>query len=175
MIKNLALYIPGMRTIKTATAVGLCYLVFIPLNMLIPTAMFLQPLHPLYACIAATICMQTSVNKTISQGISRLLGTALGGAVGLLFLYLYPTSVEGLYFGVLLATGTVFVIWFANFIGHPNACGVAVIVLCVITMSYTGDDANRYLYAYSRILETTIGVIMTIGVDYILPHPHKED
>ena len=170
MFKKLQLHRPGMRTIKTSIAVGLCYLIFIPLNLLIPDALLPQSLHPLYACIAAVICMQTSLDKTISQGVSRLIGTALGGMVGLFFLYLHPDPSDTLLFALLLMTGTIFVIWMATAIGHPGACSVSVIVLCVITMSYSGNDATRYLYAYSRIIETAVGVLVAIIIDCVLPH-----
>lgn len=55
----------GMRTMKTAVAVVLSYLVFIPLGLLFPAQYSGASAAPFYACVAAVICMQSSVGRSV--------------------------------------------------------------------------------------------------------------
>ena len=71
----------GMRVIKTAVAVVLSYLVFVPFGLLYREELggVLGQLGPLYACIACIICTQSTLGQTFQQGISRLIGVVVGG------------------------------------------------------------------------------------------------
>ena len=75
-----------MRTIKTTVAVMLSLAIFLPLEALgtAEGTRFIDQLGPFYACIASIVCMQSSVGATWKQGGSRLLGTLIGGLLGLL-------------------------------------------------------------------------------------------
>ena len=166
------LYKPGMRTIKTTIAIGLCCLFFIPFQTWFSSVFFFGVLEPLYACISAVICIQSTVDKTIKQGCSRMIGTAIGGCVGLLFLWFNPSVWGRVQFAILLSFCTLAVIWISNSIGRPTASSIGVVVLCVIVMNHGGSE--RYIYAFSRIIETAVGVIIAVGVDIILPQPKTD-
>ena len=75
--------LPGMRTIKTAVAVMISLVIFLPMEALSTAegTNFIDQLGPFYACIAAIVCMQSSVGATWKQGVSRLLGTLIGQQV----------------------------------------------------------------------------------------------
>ena len=82
----------GMRTIKTAVAVMLSYLLFVPFDLMYREEYggIWGQMGPLYACIACIVCMQSSLGQTVRQGVSRLIGVAIGGALGVLALTLGP-------------------------------------------------------------------------------------
>ena len=64
----------GMRNIKTAFSVFICIALF---NLFKRDNAF-------YACIAAVICMKDTYENSLSIGINRLLGTFLGGLLGII-------------------------------------------------------------------------------------------
>ena len=80
----------GMRTVKTAVAVMLSYLVFVPFGLLYREELggVLGQIGPMYACIACVVCMQSSLGQTMQQGISRFIGVAVGGILGVVALSL---------------------------------------------------------------------------------------
>lgn len=163
-----------MRTIKTGVALVLSYLVVIPLQYVLPG---LYPLlagqnGPFYTCIAAIICMQNSVGKSVHQGISRLISTAIGGGVGLIVLTSDTWLSNPIFFSLMLGGGTVLVIWLCNVIRRPESCSLGAVVFCVILFYHTGPE--RYLYAVSRMLETVVGVLIAILVNRFLPDHRAE-
>ncbi len=163
----------GMRTIKTAVAVVLSYLIFVPFQLWLPRvyAVLAGQGGAFYACIAAVICMQSSVGKTVHQGVSRLIGTAIGGCVGLLVLTTDTLLSHPWFLALMLGAGTVAVIWLCNLIGRPAACSIGAVVLCVILFNHSGPE--RYLYAVTRMMETAVGVVIAILVNRLLPD-HRE-
>ena len=60
----------GMRTIKTAVAVMLSYLLFVPFDLMYREEYggIWGQMGPLYACIACIVCMQSSLGQTVRQG-----------------------------------------------------------------------------------------------------------
>ena len=70
----------GMRIIKTVVAVFLCGLLA-----------FLRDKSALYSMFAALFCVQKSTGKTIQSSINRVLGTLVGGVVGVLTVYAMDT------------------------------------------------------------------------------------
>ena len=121
---------PGMRNIKTAVAVTLCYFLFLPVWD--PAG----EVGPFYACIAAAICMQDSVEKSFRQGISRTIGTLLGGATGLIILFLDDQADSRILLGLLLGLGCVAVIWMCNLIGRASSSSLGCVVLSVVLINH---------------------------------------
>ena len=166
----------GMRTVKTAVAVMLSYLVFVPFGLLYRTELggILGQTGPLYACIACIVCMQSSLGQTMQQGISRFIGVAVGGALGVLTLLLGEATSQPLVKTLVLGLICVAGIWLCLLIHRPAACGMACIVPCVILINdMVGVD--RYYYAAARILETVVGVAIAFGVNAVLPDHRPEE
>lgn len=165
----------GMRTVKTAVAVMLSYLVFVPFGLLYRTELggILGQIGPMYACIACVVCMQSSLGQTMQQGISRFIGVAVGGALGVLALSLGEIARQPLVKTVILGLVCVAGIWVCLLIQRPTACGMACIVPCVILINdMTGVE--RYYYAAARIIETVVGVAIAFGVNAVLPDHRLE-
>ena len=165
----------GMRTIKTAVAVMLSYLVFVPFGLLYREEYggVLGQIGPMYACIACIVCMQSSLGQTMQQGISRFIGVAVGGIQGVLVLTLghwldYP-ALKALALGAVCVVG----IWFCLLIKRPAACGMACILPCVILLNGT-SAVERYYYAAARIIETVVGVGIAFTVNALLPDHRRE-
>lgn len=159
----------GMRTIKTAVAVFVCFLIFLPFWTYIPTGEndLLQHIGPFYACIAAIICMQSSVEQSVRQGISRVIGTVIGGLVGLSILLLDDLVRQSVVTGLLMGCGIVLTLWLCNLIKRPAACSIGCVVVCVVMLNHGGPD--RYLYTLFRVVETIAGIAVAVAVNHALP------
>ncbi len=165
----------GLRTIKTAVAVVVCYLLFLPFWIYAPllSGSLLSHIAPVNACIAAVICMQSSIEQSFHQGVSRVVGTVLGGLVGLLFLLLDEWVKTPVATGLLLGGAIVVALWLCNLIKRPAACVMSCVVVCVILLNHGGQE--RYFYIIFRVLESTVGIAVALAVNRILPNHHKED
>ena len=166
----------GMRIIKTAVAVMLAYGIFLPFGLMYDTETYhgvLGQMGPLYACIACIVCMQSTLGQTVQSGVSRLIGVAIGGVLGVVTLLLGDRLDNGLLVLPILGVLCVAGMWISLLIQRPAACVMACIVPCVILITgVTGAD--RYYYAAARIIETVIGVCVAMLVNKLLPD-HREE
>lgn len=165
----------GMRTVKTAVAVVICFLVFLPFwdHGMAPDGDPLKNVGPFYACIAAIICMQSSVEQSVRQGISRVIGTVIGGLAGLLVLLVDDAVGLSVVTGLLMGCGIVLTLWLCNLIKRPAACSIGCVVVCVVMLNHGGPD--RYLYTLFRVLETIAGIAVAVGVNHLLPDLRPKD
>lgn len=160
----------GLRTIKTALAVMVCLAVFLPFQlfreeMTEPWSLF----GPVNACVAAIICMQSSMEDSWQQGFIRLRGTAIGGVVGLGVISLYILLPYPPVLILLLGLSIVAIIWFCNLIHKPRACGIGCIVCCIVVLTQSDSGLERYLSALARMVETALGILISIGINRLLP------
>lgn len=165
----------GMRTIKTAIAVMISYLLFVPLEWRVgaESAGILVHLGPAYACIACIICMQSSMGQSIELGLSRLTGVAVGGVLGVLILTAEVPLTHPLLKVLLLGLACVAGIWVCMLIRRPAACVMACILPCVVVINET-TGVDRYYYAAARILETVVGIAVALAVNALLPNHQAE-
>ena len=163
----------GMRTIKTAVAVALSYLIFVPFGLLYNES---YPgvwgyIGPLYACIPCVVCMQSSLEQTLQVGMARFLGVLVGAVIGALMI-LIPEPVFNFWLvkAVMLGLSCIVGILVCTHLFHrPAACTMACILPCVMAISgsVTGDD--RHYYALARVLETMVGVSVAFLINSVLP------
>ncbi|MBQ2775793.1 MAG: FUSC family protein [Clostridia bacterium] len=170
-----------MRTVKTGVAVLLCMIIFPLLTLAaqqipedsMPIVRALRFLinrdSPIFACIASVIVMQSTVESSLKLGTSRVKGTIFGGLFGLLFLYI-DTLVPHRGLNILLVTvGIVFIICFFNVIRSPQSTAIGLVTFLIIMITTDYDDP--FLYAVNRIIDTAIGVAVSVGVNYALRKP----
>lgn len=147
---------------------------------------------PFFACIASAYAVSTDKGKSISQAKLRCLASIVGGLLGVLIIVIYrygfnndwPFShinalgdpAQGftkddftisylLSFTIpliLTALGTVLVIWVCNLIKHPELSFVAVLTFTAVMVSF---GTNPIIYGPNRILSTTVGVLVALGVN----------
>ena len=165
--------IPGWRNVKTAVAVMVCFVIFLPWWGYSPVSSGgpLDQVGPFYACVASIICMQSSVEASVKQGLSRLLGTLVGGLTGLLAVSVTMNApnygITTLVFGLcVMAT-----IYICSLLHQPKACSIAAIVCCAVMLSHSGEE--RYFYTLIRMAETAVGIVVAVLVNRILPTPKQ--
>ncbi len=154
----------GMRTIKTA----ICVLICLVINHLFGQAISLN------AAIAAIVCMQSTIENTFRTGANRLIGTAFGGAFGMLLLFVTQSfSAEYLYL-ILMPLGIIASIYMCNAAHMPGSAVICAIVYISVLVSplfpAEGDTTSPYLLAVYTIIDTAIGIVVAMLVNrFIMP------
>ncbi|MEQ2443198.1 aromatic acid exporter family protein [Pseudoflavonifractor intestinihominis] len=164
----------GMRMVKTAVAVVLCYFIFLPFWLRMPVGEYdpLKDVGPFYACIAAVICMQSSVAQSVRQGVSRVIGTCIGGLVGLVILFVDDLVEQPIFLGLMIGMGIVLTMWICNLIRRPSACSIGSVLVCVVILNHGGPE--RYFYTLFRVMETIVGIVVAVGINHLLPDRRKD-
>ena len=157
----------GLRQIKTAFSVLVCLILF-----------FLLDRNPIYACIAAIVCMQTTMETSISTGVDRLIGTAIGGIIGLIFIMSKQLFFNIWVYFALIAIGIIVVIYSNLLLKKTGSVAISCVVFLIIMINaeiIASETAiNSMLYAVNRVLDTGVGVIVGVGVNLIINNPRKK-
>lgn len=157
---NIAIPHIGMRIIKTAVAVFICFL--------------LDRWHgnpPLIAAFAAVICMQGSIEQTLENGKQRMWGTLLGGLFGGLALWALGqlnVPVTSVVFYLVVALLIIPLIYLTVLMEQRNAVSLAVVVFVVICFYY-GQNLSPFQLAFDRTASTLLGIVIAGLVNYVLP------
>lgn len=171
----------GMRNIKTALSVLACLLLYRGLALFIGALpsdgnaiyrFFYQLLshsHVLYACVGAIISMQSTVDSSLQQGRIRLLGTVIGGAMGILFLYFDRLLWNGVLTLAFAPLGIVLLIYLCNLISMRDSVSIACVVFLIILLDLS--NTIPYVYAISRILDTAIGIVIAVAINLLIDRP----
>lgn len=152
----------GLRNLKTAIAATLCALLYAIIDR-----------NPTFACIGAVFAMNNTIQNSWQTGGNRLWGTIIGGFTGMLFFYFYesfpPLSPDSELLSkiIFLFLGIIVMILICQFFGVNDAIPSGSVVFYIV-MLLTPD--NQYVtYALNRMLDTGIGVLMSILVNIALP------
>ena len=163
--------LPGQRILRSAAAVALCLLVDV---------MRSHRGIPLYSAIAALQCMQPYTRDMRGVARKRVLGTIIGAVWGLLLL-LFEILItrEGLpdthLHYVLLPLTLILVLYTTVLLKVQETAYFSGVVFLVITINHF-TDANPYLFAFNRLLDTVIGVLIASVVNRLhLPRRQNTD
>lgn len=154
--------IPGQRIIRSSVAVGLCLLVYVLRG---------YSGIPLYSAIAALQCMQPYTKDMKGVARKRILGTVIGAAWGLLLLLFEIMLVrdgipdEDLHY-VLVPLALILVLYSTVLMKVQEMAYFSGVVFLVITINHF-TDANPYLFAFNRLLDTVIGVVIASIVNRV--------
>lgn len=147
----------GMRMIKSAVSVFLCFVIYLIRGQGMP----------FYSAIAAMLCMQQDLSDSISAATNRVLGTIIGGLCGMGLLLLerayLPTDLPALQY--LLVSATLIPLMYLTVLLKKTP---ATYITCVVFMSVAvshGADVNPYLFALNRIIDTLIGICVSLAVN----------
>lgn len=146
----------GMRNVKTAIAVLLCILILHPFQME----------SPFYACIAAVITMQNTVEDSYETGINRIIGTLIGAVIGLILCYISPQN------SLLIFIGAVLVVYAANLLDKKGCTSIALIVFLAIMLNIA--DAPPFYYSTMRVIETILGILVSVLVNTFMFNPQRK-
>lgn len=162
----------GMRIFKTFAAVFLC----LCLNLLL-----WEDGIPFYSAIAAILCMQADVSNSVKVAVNRTVGTFIGGLFGMLVLVLLrdvlPQDLYGyrLWEYLIVSLCVIPLIRSTVLVQRPAAAYITCVVFLSITISH-GTDSNPYMFAINRILDTLLGVFVSLGVNSLqLPRRHNRN
>lgn len=137
-----------MRAFKTALAVLIC----------IGLSSLTQQLSPFFMSLAAIITMQVSTADSLKMGRARVIGTAVGTIIGLSFTLVLPEN------PFLSALGVWVLILIMNRLHWNTAIQISTFVFLAIMVNMHGQDP--FVYSASRFIDTFIGVLIGIGVNY---------
>lgn len=151
----------GMRIVKSAAAVFTCYMIY-----LLPG--FNQ--DPFYAIIAAILCMQPDLHSGSKIGLDRCIGTVLGGFIGALVVFVEHKIFGGVAGYMFEAVSSSLMIILLIYITVAFNIKGATAITCIVFLSITlfhSSDINPFLFGLTRILDTLIGVFVSLFINYI--------
>ena len=141
----------GQRSLKTALATALIALLYFPFKA-----------DPTFACIGAIFGMGNNFEDSKRSGGNRLIGTIIGGFLGMGIFGLEHLIFPGgnYYFKVVLIfIGIILLVCASVIFKWPGAVQPGGVVLCIILFNMPD---NYISYALHRMFDTGIGVIFAI-------------
>lgn len=151
----------GMRNIKTALAVFICVVVF---------AMMGPNFNPLFAAVAAVITMESNIEETVESGWNRILGTIIGGAAGMLGIFISDLIPFRFGFVAVIPLGVMALIYLCNIMKKHGAITIACVMFISVMTTYS-QDLENYMLAAMRLLETAFGIIVAYLVNRFIRLP----
>ena len=147
--------IVGMRTIKTGIAVMLCciFTSFVVDNMF-------------YCATACVVTMQDTIKTSFKMGWQRVFGTLIGGLVGFLLVLISPAN------PILCGIGIMIVIKFCE-IFKLSSLVVSSVTFFSLYLGYI--DSAPLVYSIQRVIDTSVGVIMGLIINYSVARPNYYD
>ncbi len=171
MVHNKHLPVPGQRIFRSMVAVWLCFALY-----------FLRGRHgiPFYSVIAALQCLQPYNKEMRNVARKRITGTVVGAAWGLICLLL---ELELIHEGVpdeiphylLMGFAVGVVLYSTVLLNISDSAYFSAVVFLTVAVNHIGD-ANPYLFAFNRLLDTVLGVLIAEVINRVhLPRAKKRD
>lgn len=151
----------GMRSIKTAISATLCALIYVIIDR-----------NATFACIGAVFGMESeSSDKPWRTGGNRLVGTVIGGFLGMGLFYLQQQIPGKLFEICLLSVGILLLIYISQLLGCHGAIQGGAVVFYIVMLNTPQD---QYIaYALNRMLDTAVGVTMSVLMNVVLLNKYK--
>ena len=146
----------GARVLKTGLAITLSIYASL---LLFPNS------SGALAGIAASLSTQPSVKKSFETFISRVVANSIGGLIAILMIYSLGTS------PIAIGVSAILTIAILNGLKLSDVIPLTVVTLVVIMLS---NDTNYILAAFTRVIETIIGVTISFIINLLI-HPPKHD
>lgn len=155
---------PGMRTVKTALTVTLLMALY---------RLVLGPEYWIYsvpmACVAAVICLQDSVGKTLQEGAARVVGTFIGGGSAVLILMTGVRDYEFAVFVIVSGLCLILIIHLCNLMNQHNCIPISCIVFMNVVLNTSGVEPM--FLAFNSIVNTLVGIAAAYGVNKFVYAP----
>ena len=154
----------GMRVVKTVASITFCLIISLVAGGRISINI---------AAVSAMVTLRATQGETLRSGFFRLLGTAIGGALGILttligsFLPFYESGL----FVVIIPIMLLFDLYLCNLFKMQDSCQISCVVLIMVALPIEKDlrMLNVLIETSFRLLETFIGV-GTATVMNIVPY-----
>lgn len=150
----------GLRIWKTAVAVALS----------IGVCRLLELEHPVFAGVAAIICLQPTVAGSLRRGIERMQATVIGATFSVASLMIVEHVAWLMPVKPVVVAITVLLVMVATIrLGWHDSLVLAAATVVVVMVLPKGE--NIYAYAASRTVITLIGVVVATAVNMALFPP----
>lgn len=162
MKHGIKLPLPGQRIIRSAIAVALCLVVYVLRG---------YSGIPLYSAMAALQCIQPYTRDMSGVARKRILGTVIGAVWGLLLLLVEIELInngvpnETLHY-IIVPLTLIVVLYSTVLMKVPETAFFSATVFLVITINHF-TDSDPYIFAFNRLLDTVIGVIIAAVVNRV--------
>lgn len=145
----------GMRNIKTAISATLCAAIYVLIDR-----------NATFACIGAVFGMESETSATPWRtGGNRLIGTIIGGLLGIAMFYITLHVPGKLVSILLLMVGIVLLIYISQLLGCAGAIQGGAVVFYIVMLNTSSD---QYItYAFNRMLDTGVGVAMSVAINVL--------
>lgn len=150
----------GMRNIKTSVSVFICLLIFEIVNRD----------NSFYACVAAIICMQPTLENSFKIGVNRTIGTLLGGLFGAIMLGIGDAYISDKVLIFLIPLSIMVLIQLCVSLNRKEAVAMSCIVFLGIVISHRASG-DYVWHTINRIIDTIIGIIVAVAVNKYLKIP----
>jgi len=154
----------GLRSLKTALTAMLIALIYA----------FVPDHNPTFACIGAIFGMGADMEDSRRSGGNRFFGTVIGGVIGLgLYWIEHLLFPEGNYWLrlPLVFVGIIVLVSISVLCHWPGGVQPGGVVLCIILFN---TPAHSFNYAFWRVVDTGVGVILAIIVNYFVSRDRVE-
>lgn len=161
----------GMRILKSAAAIELCFIVS-----------FLRGNDGIvfYSQLAALWCIQIYTSNTLQNAVQRLTGTVIGALYGLLFLlarkfFQIPGQDSQVLSSLVISGMIILILYTTVLIKKKQASYFSCVVFLSIVVNHAAD-ASPYLFVWNRFLDTVIGIVIGLGINTVsLPRKKRKD
>lgn len=143
----------GMRTIKSGIGAFLC-------AVLGQIGIIDNPFFAVGACV---VSMQNTIKDSFEAGFSRAKGTLVGGFFGFIFTLFFKDNIFMCSIGIMVA---IYVCNSLNLKSSVQICGIT-----YASIAFTIVEQNPLTYSIHRTLDTTLGVLVGVLVNYIISRP----
>ena len=148
----------GGRTLKTVASATLVAIVYELLDR-----------NPCFACIGAVYGMGNVFSGGLRSGGNRFLGTVIGGLFAIPFYWLIYFSDLPVPRWLWLMMGLFLVLYVSQLFGATGAIQPGTVVFFVVIATVSNDRFVSYTIA--RIIDTGIGVLVSLGISMLFPSP----
>lgn len=144
-----------MRSIKTAISTTLCAVLYVIIGR-----------NATFACIGAVFGMEAETSTTPWRtGGNRLIGTVIGGFLGMSMFYINSLLTGKMAEILLLMVGIVLLIYISQVLGCAGAIQGGAVVFYIVMLNTTSDQYIMYLL--NRMLDTGVGVSMSVMINVL--------
>lgn len=154
--------LPGFRIIKTVIAVAICLI----------AGKMLHYGFPFYACLSAILMMKENADLSLKFGIYRCIGTLFGGCFGILSLFIaiyFNIHIDSWIYIALMSVNLLLALSVGRILAMPEyAMSMTAILFVIIMCNYNASLDASIHYAFMRIAETILGIVVAVGVNILI-------
>lgn len=145
----------GARTIKTGITVLICSII---------SLIIFKRDTAFVSSMAGVICLQNSVEGSVTTGKNRILGTIVGAILGFIVLYLSDNlNNHPLLISIAGCIGIIATIYICILFEIKDCINTSCMMFLILLMSVGSD--NPFKYTIIRTVDTFIGVIVGVTVN----------